>query len=157
MAQEAGAKKVYFASSYPPITYIASVSFSIIFTKLLSSHPHIYGIDLATSTELATHKRNHKAIIALINTDDIIFLALEDLKVACPKPSPHPNQCFEVNVFCGRYIMPVSQGYLEDLEKTHGVNIKHNGAFVTVRDSITARQKVFEHSDVSLHNLIGDH
>jgi amidophosphoribosyltransferase len=102
MAWEAGAKKVYFASSSPPVTYVAARSFSIIFTELLSSNPHIYGIDLATSTELVAYKRNHKAIVASINADDIVFLTLEDLEVACAELSPRPDQRFEVGVFCGR-------------------------------------------------------
>jgi amidophosphoribosyltransferase len=160
MAREAGAKKVYFSSSSPPVTYVASRSFSIIFTELLSSHPHIYGIDLATSTELVAYKRNRKAIAASINADDIVFLTLEDLEVACAELSPRPDQRFEVGVFCGRYVTPVSQGYLENLEKTRGkpkaIESKHNGAFVTVGDSMTTRPMVFEHSDISLHNLIGD-
>jgi len=49
-------------------------SLLIISTKLLSSHPHIYGIDLATSTELVAYKRDRKAIAASINADDVVFL-----------------------------------------------------------------------------------
>ncbi len=130
MAREAGAKKVYFASSSPPVTYVSSRSFSIIFTELISSHPHIYGIDLATSTELVAYQRDRKAIAASINADDVIFLTLEDLQAACAELSPRPDQRFEVGVFCGRYVTPVSQGYLENLEKTSGkpkaIESKHN-------------------------------
>ncbi|TVY20791.1 Amidophosphoribosyltransferase [Lachnellula arida] len=83
MAREAGAKKVYFAISSPPVT-----------------HPHIYGIDLATLTELIAYKRDRKAIAASINADDVVFLTLEDLEAACAELSPRPQQSFEVGVFC---------------------------------------------------------
>ena len=160
MAREAGAKKVYFASSSPSVTYVASRSLLIISNKLLSSHPYIYGIDLATSTELVAYKRDRKAIAASINADDVVFLSLEDLEAACAELSPRADQHFEVGVFCGRYVTPVSQGYLENLQKTRGkpkaIESKHNGAFVTVGDSMTTRPTVFDRSDVSLHNLIGD-
>jgi len=109
MAREAGAK-VYFASSSPPVTYVAQRSLSIIFTELLSSHHHIYGIDLATSTELVAYKRDRKAIAASINADDVVFLTLEDLEAACAELSPRPDQCFEVGVFCGRYVTPCLKG-----------------------------------------------
>ncbi|TVY83113.1 Amidophosphoribosyltransferase [Lachnellula suecica] len=124
MAREAGAKKVYFASSSPPVT-----------------HPHIYGIDLATSTELVAHKRDRKSIAEVINADEVVFLSLEDLEASCAELSPRPNQGFEVGVFCGRYATPVSQGYLERLEKTRGkpksIDRNHDGAFITIGDSIT--------------------
>lgn len=143
--------------------YVASTSFSRTFTELLSSHPHIYGVDLATSTELVAYKRDRKAIAASTNADEVVFLNLEDLEAACAGLSPRPDQRFEVGVFCGRYVTPVSQGYLENLEKTRGkpkvIDSKHNGingAFVTVGDSMTTRPTVFERSDISLHNLIGD-
>ncbi|KAI1394492.1 phosphoribosyltransferase-like protein [Hypoxylon fuscum] len=143
MAREAGAEQVYFASSSPPVT-----------------HPHIYGIDLATSTELVAHKRDRKAIAASINADDVVFLSLEDLEAACAELSPRADQRFEVGVFCGRYVTPLPRGYLENLEKTRGklnaIENKHNDAFVTVGDSVTTRPTGFDRSDVSLHNLISD-
>ncbi|KUJ11895.1 amidophosphoribosyltransferase [Mollisia scopiformis] len=144
MAREAGAKKVYFASSSPPVT-----------------HPHIYGIDLATSTELVAYNRDRKSIAASINADELIFLPLEGLEAACAELSPRSKQSFEIGVFCGRYVTPVSQGYLEKLEKTQGkpkaIDGSHNGMFVTVGDSVTTRPMVSERSDVSLHNLAEDH
>ncbi|PVH83595.1 putative amidophosphoribosyltransferase [Cadophora sp. DSE1049] len=103
MAREAGAKKVYFACTAPPVT-----------------HPHIYGIDLATSSEKIVHNRDRKDIAASINADEVISLSLEDLEAACAELSPRSDQRFEVGVFCGKYVTPVSEGYLEDLERTRG-------------------------------------
>ena len=124
------------------------------------SHPHIYGIDLATSTELVAYNRDRKAIAKSINADEVIFITLEDLEAACAEVSPRTDQRFEVGVFCGKYVTPVSQEYLESLEKTRGKS-KTSGArqksgYMTIGDSLTARPTGYEHSDVSLHNVLGD-
>jgi hypothetical protein len=130
-----------------------------VFTKTLPRHPHIYGIDLATSTELVAYNRNRKAIAELIQADEVVFLSLEDLEAAYAEVSPRADQRFEVGVFCGRYVIPVSQGYLEKLEKTRGkskVAESHNGPAITVGDSTATRAVVSERSDIGLHNLVDD-
>jgi amidophosphoribosyltransferase len=128
---------------------------------LSSSHPHIYGIDLAASTELVAYKRDRKAIAETINADDVIFLSLEDLVAACAELSSRPNQRFEVGVFCGRYVTPVSDGYLEKLEKNRtkpkAIEENHKAAFVPVGDRAPSHSVVAECSDLSLNNLAGDH
>lgn len=90
-----------------------------------------------------------------------MYLSLEDLEAACAEVSPRADQRFEVGVFCGRYVTPVSQGYLEKLEKTRGKSEaaeSHNGQIVTVSsgDSTTTHAVVSERSDVGLHNLVDD-
>lgn len=105
MAKEAGAKKVYFASCAPPIT-----------------HAHIYGIDLASSTELIAHHRTSADIASHIGADDVIYQSLEDLERSCAQLSPRDpaTQKFEVGVFCGSYVTPVDSDYFEHLERVRG-------------------------------------
>ncbi|TVY81928.1 Amidophosphoribosyltransferase [Lachnellula suecica] len=108
MAREAGAKKVIFASSAPPIT-----------------HAHIYGIDLASPQELVAHNRDRFEIAKHIGAEEVIYQSLDDLKAACAELSPRgPTQTFEVGVFCGKYVTPVSIGYFEHLEKLRGESKK---------------------------------
>ena len=107
MAREAGAKKVILASSAPPIT-----------------HAHIYGIDLASPQELIAHNRDRIAIAESIGAEEIIFQTLDDLKASCAEISPRPNQKFEVGVFCGKYVTPVTEGYFEHLEQIRGESRK---------------------------------
>lgn len=46
-------------------------------------HPHIYGIDLASPSELIAHKRSVDEIATHIGAEKVIFQALEDLIDAC--------------------------------------------------------------------------
>lgn len=108
MAKEAGARKVYFASAAPRIR-----------------HPHIYGIDLASPSELIAHQRSDDEIAKHIGAAKVIFQELHDLKEACINavimPSkPRKNQTFEVGVFNGQYVTPVPEGYFEHLEQIRG-------------------------------------
>ncbi|KAF2839822.1 amidophosphoribosyltransferase [Patellaria atrata CBS 101060] len=106
MAREAGAKKVFFSSCAPPIT-----------------NAHIYGIDLASSTELIAHgHRDSQSISKIIGADAVIYQSLQDLISACANVesgSSHPTS-FEVGVFCGKYVTPVDDGYFEHLEQVRG-------------------------------------
>jgi amidophosphoribosyltransferase len=107
MAREAGAKKVYLASCAPEIT-----------------HAHIYGIDLASPQELVAHNRNAEAIAKHIGAEAVVFQTLPDLKDACAEVARENGQTepnnFEVGVFCGSYVTPVSAGYFEHLEAVRG-------------------------------------
>ena len=105
MAREAGAKKVFFSSCSPPIT-----------------NAHIYGIDLASPSELIAHHRNSDDIANHIGADAVIYQSLPDLESACAQESPRDpaKQKFEVGVFCGKYVTPVSDDYFEHLERIRG-------------------------------------
>ncbi|PSR78402.1 nucleophile aminohydrolase [Coniella lustricola] len=103
MAREAGARKVIFASCAPPIT-----------------HPHIYGIDLASPSELIAHERDRFDIAKHIGADEVIYQDLDDLKSCCAELSPRQTQDFEVGVFCGKYVTSVPEGYFEHLDTLRG-------------------------------------
>ncbi|KXL49196.1 hypothetical protein M433DRAFT_151906 [Acidomyces richmondensis BFW] len=105
MAREAGANKVYFSSCAPPIT-----------------RPHIYGIDLASPSELIAHHRTSQDIAEHIGANAVIYQSLEDLESACAQDSPRDpaTQRFEVGVFCGKYVTPVAHDYFEHLERMRG-------------------------------------
>ena len=105
MAREAGAKKVFFSSCSPPIT-----------------HAHIYGIDLASRSELVAHHRDAKDIAEHIAADAVIYQNLPDLISSCAQDSPRDpaTQKFEVGVFCGKYVTPVDHEYFQHLESVRG-------------------------------------
>jgi amidophosphoribosyltransferase len=92
----------------------------------LTGHRHIYGIDLASSSELIAHHRDSAAIAKHIGADDVVYQNLGDLESACARLSPRDpaTQKFEVGVFCGKYVTPVDKGYFEHLERIRGENRK---------------------------------
>lgn len=103
MAREAGARKVIFASCAPPIT-----------------HPHIYGIDLASPNELIAHERDRFEIAKHIGAEEVIYQDLDDLKACCSELAPRKDMDFEVGVFCGKYITEVPEGYFAHLDALRG-------------------------------------
>ena len=68
LAREAGAKNVYFASTFPPIT-----------------HPCLYGIDFPLSAQLLAHGKEGDEISELIQADAVIYNTLENLRQAIGK------------------------------------------------------------------------
>lgn len=120
MAKEAGAKKVYFSSCAPPIT-----------------NAHIYGIDLASPSELIAHHRNSQDIAEHIGADAVIYQSLADLQSACAQESPRDpaTQRFEVGVFCGKYVTPVPEEYFGHLERIRG-ETKKLKVMDTARDAV---------------------
>lgn len=86
------------------------------------SHAHIYGIDLASSSELIAHQRSTERIAYQIGADSVIYQKLSDLIAACASLSPRDpeTQSFEVGVFCGKYVTAVSDDYFEHLERIRG-------------------------------------
>ncbi len=65
MVREAGARKVYFASTFPPIT-----------------HPCYYGIDFQRGNELIARNKSIEEIRQLIEADELFFITPESLREA---------------------------------------------------------------------------
>ena len=95
LLRNAGAEKVYFISAAPPI-----------------QHPCIYGIDMASSTELiAGNSRSIDDICEYLGADALIYLPLEKLIGLYPKDSMC-HACFS-----GQYPTGHSEEILQDIEQ----------------------------------------
>lgn len=130
MAREAGAKSVIFTSCAPPIAYA-----------------HIYGIDLASSSELIAHARTSHDICQVIGADAVIYQKLPDLQAACLALTPKKDgpTRFEVGVFCGKYVTPVDEDYFKHLELIRGERKKAKviaGARMAVVQGVAGDQEL---------------
>ncbi len=100
MARDAGAARVYFASSAPPVRF-----------------PNVYGIDMPTRTELIASFRSVPEIQGAIGADALVFQELEDLKRAVRDCNPALRH-FEASCFDGDYVTgDVSAAYLDRVER----------------------------------------
>ena len=99
MAREVGAKKVYFASSAPPLL-----------------HPNVYGIDMPARSEYIAHGQSIDEIGKTIGADLLVYQDLEDLIAACTNKESEGRE-FDTSCFTGEYCTEdVSEEYLEILE-----------------------------------------
>ncbi len=100
MAREAGANRVYFASSAPPVRF-----------------PNVYGIDMPTRTELIAASRTDEEIRRVIGADALVYQSIEDLKSAVRSGSTRLDG-FEASCFDGIYITgDVTPAYLDRIER----------------------------------------
>jgi len=99
MARNAGAKKVYFASAAPPVSY-----------------PNVYGIDMPTVCELIAHGRTEEEIASLIGADWLIYQDLDKL-IKTTQVGDSPIAKFDLSCFNGEYVTgDVNQEYLDHIE-----------------------------------------
>jgi amidophosphoribosyltransferase len=99
MAREAGAHKVFFASSAPPVRF-----------------PNVYGIDMPTRAELIATGRTEEEIAAAIGADAVIYQDLDALRAAVRAANP-ALKLFETSCFDGNYITgDVTTEYLSAVE-----------------------------------------
>jgi amidophosphoribosyltransferase len=100
MAREAGANKVFFASSAPPVRF-----------------PNVYGIDMPTRSELVATGRTEGEIARHIGADAVIYQDLEALKAAVSEANPRLAR-FEASCFDGHYVTgDVTSEYLAAVEQ----------------------------------------
>lgn len=114
MAREAGARKVFFASAAPPVSF-----------------PNVYGIAMPTRTELVAGHMSEEEIAKEIGADVLIYQTLDDLKKAVldarqdfikneqqPVDKKTHELIFDCSCFDGNYITgDVDEAYLQALEK----------------------------------------
>jgi len=86
MAREAGARKVYMASSEPPVRY-----------------PNVSGIDMPTKDELIAHNRSTEEIREFIGADALIYQDVAAMKRVVSQLNPKLTG-FEASCFDGHYI-----------------------------------------------------
>jgi amidophosphoribosyltransferase len=99
MAQEAGARKVYFASAAPPVRF-----------------PNVYGIDMPTRQELIATGRDDDHICHEIGADYLVYQDLDSLKKDVRRVKPSIEH-FETSCFDGNYITgDVTPEYLAMIE-----------------------------------------
>jgi amidophosphoribosyltransferase len=99
MAQEAGARKVYFASAAPPVRF-----------------PNVYGIDMPTRQELIATGRDDDDIRQEIGADYLIYQDLDSLKKNVREIMPSIKN-FETSCFDGHYITgDITPEYLAMIE-----------------------------------------
>ena len=99
MAREAGANKVFFASSAPPVRF-----------------PNVYGIDMPTRAELIATGRDEDEIAAAIGADAVIYQDLDALRAAVRAANP-ALKVFETSCFDGSYVTgDVTTEYLSAVE-----------------------------------------
>lgn len=98
MARAAGARKVTFASAAPPIR-----------------HPHVYGINIPTESELIAHGRTIPEICELLGADHLIYQEVEDLEAAIMDGQTDQQlDGLDLSCFTGDYITGnVTQEYLD--------------------------------------------
>jgi amidophosphoribosyltransferase len=100
MAREAGANKVFFASSAPPVRF-----------------PNVYGIDMPTRTELVATGRTEEEIARHIGADAVVYQDLDALTAAVREANPRLTR-FEASCFDGHYVTgDVTSEYLAEVEQ----------------------------------------
>ena len=107
MAREAGAKKVYFASAAPEVTY-----------------PNVYGIDMPAASELIAHGRTVEEVRDIIGADWLVYQDLSDLIAAAREGNPK-IEAFDCSVFNGEYVTgDIDAAYLTRLERMRNDSAK---------------------------------
>ena len=101
MARDAGASRVLFASSSPPIV-----------------HPNVYGIDMPAREEYVAYGRSNDEICEAIGADWLIYQDLDDLVDACTIASGSQIVEFDCSCFNGIYVTGgITEEYLSRISR----------------------------------------
>jgi amidophosphoribosyltransferase len=102
MAKEAGARRVFFASSAPPIV-----------------HPNVYGIDMPARNEYVAYDRTIEEIRDVIGVDWLLYQELPALVEACLGAGDTDLASFDCSCFNGEYVTGgITEEYLAKVEST---------------------------------------
>ena len=90
MVKEAGANKVYFVSTCPPVKF-----------------PCYYGINIPTSEELIAHQKSLDEIKMHLGVDELLYQSIDDLVEAVTRKGDHHIEqpcmaCLDGNFIAGR-------------------------------------------------------
>ncbi len=112
MAREAGASKVLFASSSPPII-----------------HPNVYGIDMPAREEYVAFDKTNEEICQAIGADWLIYQELQDLVDACLGAGNSSMANFDCSCFNGEYVTGgVTEEYLRRVERSRSDTNKEHAS-----------------------------
>ena len=112
MAREAGASRVLFASSSPPII-----------------HPNVYGIDMPAREEYVAYGKTNEEIRDTIGADWLIYQSLEDLVNSCLAGGESSLANFDCSCFNGVYVTGgVTEEYLMRVENSRSDSKKEQAS-----------------------------
>ncbi len=112
MAREAGASKVLFASSSPPII-----------------HPNVYGIDMPAREEYVAFNKTNEEICEAIGADWLIYQDLQDLVESCLGAGDTSLANFDCSCFNGVYVTGgVTEEYLSKVEAARADSSKEQAS-----------------------------
>ena len=112
MARDAGASRVLFASSSPPII-----------------HPNVYGIDMPAREEYVAYGKSNEEICNSIGADWLIYQELGDLVEACTGAGDSTLADFDCSCFNGEYVTGgVTEEYLSRIGQTRSDSEKEQAS-----------------------------
>ena len=112
MARDAGASRVLFASSSPPIV-----------------HPNVYGIDMPAKEEYVAYGKTNDEIRQAIGADWLIYQDLGDLVDACTGMSGSQIAEFDCSCFNGIYVTGgITEEYLSRISRTRSDSSKEQAS-----------------------------
>ncbi|GFH24571.1 amidophosphoribosyltransferase, partial [Haematococcus lacustris] len=111
MVRNAGAAKVYLASSAPPVRY-----------------PNVYGVDMPNRKEFVAHELSEEQICEVLGADGLIYQRVEDLIEVGSEMNPDIHE-FDDSCFTGKYCTKdIDEAFLKRLEDSRGATRNRSGS-----------------------------